>query len=204
MTISIVDYGMGNIGSVTRAISACGFKSTIASTAEDILQADKIILPGVGSYTKAMAELRSRGLEEAIIESAVEDDIPVLGICLGMQILSTLGHEHGETKGLGLIPGEVIRLTPQNALARVPHVGWNSVEILSPSPLFDGIPSGSDFYFVHSYHYQADDASNVLASTEHGGQFTCAVQKDNIFGMQFHPEKSQKLGLKLLQNFLEL
>ena len=204
MTISIVDYGMGNIGSVTRAISACGFKSTIASTAEDILQADKIILPGVGSYTKAMSELRARGLEEAIIESAVEDEIPVLGICLGMQILSTLGHEHGETKGLGLIPGEVIRLTPQDALARVPHVGWNSVEVLSQSPLFDGIPSGSDFYFVHSYHYQADDASNVLASTEHGGKFTCAVQKGNVFGMQFHPEKSQKLGLKLLQNFLDL
>ncbi|MEZ9340222.1 imidazole glycerol phosphate synthase subunit HisH [Vibrio splendidus] len=204
MTISIVDYGMGNIGSVTRAISACGFKSTIASTAEDILQADKIILPGVGSYTKAMSELRARGLEEAIIESAVEDEIPVLGICLGMQILSTLGHEHGETKGLGLIPGEVIRLTPQDALARVPHVGWNSVEILSQSPLFDGIPSGSDFYFVHSYHYQVDSASNVLASSEHGGKFTCAVQKGNVFGMQFHPEKSQKLGLKLLQNFLEL
>lgn len=204
MTISIVDYGMGNIGSVTRAISACGFKSTIASTAEDILQADKIILPGVGSYTKAMAELRARGLEDAIVESAVDDEIPILGICLGMQILSTLGHEHGKTKGLGLIPGKVIGLTPQDALARVPHVGWNSVEILSPSPLFDGIPSGSDFYFVHSYHYQADDTSHVLASTDHGGKFSCAVQKGNIFGMQFHPEKSQKLGLKLLQNFLEL
>ncbi|CDT77693.1 imidazole glycerol phosphate synthase, glutamine amidotransferase subunit with HisF [Vibrio coralliirubri] len=204
MTISIVDYGMGNIGSVTRAISACGYKATIASTAEDILQADKIILPGVGSYTKAMQELRARGLEEAILESAIEDEIPVLGICLGMQILSTLGHEHGETKGLGLIPGEVVRLRPQDVTARVPHVGWNSVEVLTTSPLFYGIPSGSDFYFVHSYHYQVESLSNVLAKTEHGGEFTCAVQKDNVFGMQFHPEKSQKLGLKLIQNFLEL
>ncbi|WP_076589008.1 imidazole glycerol phosphate synthase subunit HisH [Vibrio ostreicida] len=204
MTVSIVDYGMGNIGSVVRAIKACGFESSIASTAEDIMQADKLILPGVGSYTRAMQELRSRGLVDAIVESASVDDIPVLGICLGMQILSTLGHEHGETKGLNLIPGEIVRLSPNDKRSRVPHVGWNTVSSVCKSPLFEGVPDESDFYFVHSYHYVVEDKNHILAYSEHGGDFVCAVQKGNVFGTQFHPEKSQKLGLGLLKNFLEL
>ncbi|MDN3608490.1 imidazole glycerol phosphate synthase subunit HisH [Vibrio ostreicida] len=204
MTVSIVDYGMGNIGSVVRAIKACGFESSIASTAEDIMQADKLILPGVGSYTRAMQELRSRGLVDAIVESASVDDIPVLGICLGMQILSTLGHEHGETKGLNLIPGEIVRLSPNDKRSRVPHVGWNTVSSVCKSPLFEDVPDESDFYFVHSYHYVVEDKNHILAYSEHGGDFVCAVQKGNVFGTQFHPEKSQKLGLGLLKNFLEL
>lgn len=204
MTIGIIDYGMGNIGSVIRAISVCGFEATVAKTAEDIMRVDKIILPGVGSYAKAMQEIRQRNLEDALIESAINDQIPTLGICLGMQILSSLGSEHGDSKGLGLIEGNVVRLQSEQKDIRIPHVGWNSVHHDGSSPLFAGIPSGSDFYFVHSYHFDAQHAENVLATTEHGNRFTCVVGRDHIFGTQFHPEKSQQLGLRLLKNFLEL
>ncbi|ANS84162.1 Imidazole glycerol phosphate synthase subunit HisH [Vibrio scophthalmi] len=204
MTIAIVDYGMGNIGSVIRAISACGFKPSVAKTADDIMQADKIILPGVGSYSKAMYEIRQRGLEDAIIESAIDDEIPTLGICLGMQILSTLGSEHGESQGLGLIPGNVVRLESNSRDIRIPHVGWNNVKHDGTSPLFSGIPSGTDFYFVHSYYFDAANSENVLATTDHGNSFACAVYREHIFGTQFHPEKSQQPGLRLLKNFLEL
>jgi glutamine amidotransferase len=204
MTIAIVDYGMGNIGSVARAISVCGFEPVIAKHADDIMEADKILLPGVGSFAKAMQEIRGRGLEQAIIDSAIEDDIPVLGICLGMQILSTLGREHGESKGLDLIPGEVIRMEANSKHIRIPHVGWNSVEHNGDSVLFDGIPSGTDFYFVHSYHYSKVNSDNVVATSSHGEDFNCVVAKDNVFGTQFHPEKSQQAGLRLLKNFLEL
>lgn len=204
MTIAIVDYGMGNIGSVARAISVCGYEPVIASKADDIMMADKILLPGVGSFAKAMQEIRSRNLDQAIIESAIEDDIPILGICLGMQILSTLGFEHGESKGLDLIPGEVIRMAPKDKEIRIPHVGWNSVQHDGNSVLFNGIPTGTDFYFVHSYHFSGVDSSNVIATSSHGVTFNCVVGKGNVFGTQFHPEKSQRAGLRLLKNFLEL
>lgn len=204
MTIVIVDYGMGNIGSVARAISACGFEPSIATKAHDIMVADKILLPGVGSFAKAMKEIRARGLEQAIVESAIEDDIPVLGICLGMQILSTLGYEHGESKGLNLIPGNVVRMESQDTRIRIPHVGWNSVEHDGSSVLFEGIPSGTDFYYVHSYHFSGVDSVNVIAKSSHGMTFNSVVGKNNVFGTQFHPEKSQQAGLRLLKNFLEL
>ncbi|WP_154140342.1 imidazole glycerol phosphate synthase subunit HisH [Photobacterium damselae] len=204
MTIAIIDYGMGNIGSVSRAISACGFEPVIAKNADDVLQADKIILPGVGSYSKAMDEIRQRGLEEAIIESVVDDQIPTLGICLGMQILSTLGYEHGESKGLDFIPGDVVHFESERKDIRIPHVGWNSVFHNGESKLFSGIPSGSDFYFVHSYHFNTKNDENILATSEHGSRFISAVYRDHVFGTQFHPEKSQQFGLKLLKNFLEL
>ncbi|EGQ8088532.1 imidazole glycerol phosphate synthase subunit HisH [Vibrio cidicii] len=204
MTIAIVDYGMGNIGSVARAISACGYEPVIATKADDIMIADKILLPGVGSFAKAMQEIRNRGLEQAIVDSAIEDEIPILGICLGMQILSTLGYEHGESKGLNLIPGEIIRMKSLERNIRIPHVGWNSVEHDGSSVLFDGIPSGTDFYFVHSYHFSSVDSENVIATSSHGENFNCVVGKNNVFGTQFHPEKSQQAGLRLLKNFLEL
>ncbi len=204
MMVYIVDYGMGNIGSIKRAISACGFDSKIASTAQDIMVADKIILPGVGSFNKAMTEIRSRGLEAAIIRSALEDKIPTLGICLGMQILATEGQEHGKTEGLNLIPGTVSHLQSQKKDIRVPHVGWNSVSYTLESPIFTNIPSNSDFYFVHSYYFKTQCEMHTIAQTQHGETFTCAVHKDNIYGTQFHPEKSQQYGLKLLKNFLEL
>ncbi|MEH0760252.1 imidazole glycerol phosphate synthase subunit HisH [Vibrio sp. 16] len=204
MTIAIVDYGMGNIGSVARAILACGFEPVIAKNADEIMVADKILLPGVGSFAKAMYEIKKRGLDKPIIESAIEDDIPVLGICLGMQILSTLGYEHGESKGLNLVSGEVIRMESTEKSIRIPHVGWNSVVHDGSSVLFDGIPSGTDFYFVHSYHFSGVNPEDVIATSSHGAKFNSVVGKDNVFGTQFHPEKSQQAGLRLLKNFLEL
>ena len=204
MAIAIVDYGMGNIGSVARAIFACGFEPTIATTAEHVMEADKIVLPGVGSYFKAMEEIRSRGLEEAIIESAINDEIPTLGICLGMQILSTTGREHGNTKGLNLIPGDVVSMESSCKEIRIPHVGWNSVEHDGSSPLFEGITSGTDFYFVHSYRFSHENSATVIGSSSHGVRFSSAVGKGNVFGTQFHPEKSQQAGLRLIKNFLEL
>ncbi|MBI5482354.1 MAG: imidazole glycerol phosphate synthase subunit HisH [Deltaproteobacteria bacterium] len=200
-TVAIVNYGMSNVDSVARAVEECGGHPVVTSAAAELERAAAIILPGVGAYPDAMRNLRARGLEDVLREQVVERRIPFLGICLGMQMLATVGWEVEETRGLGWVPGEVRRL-PAVPGVRIPHIGWNEVEITRETPLLTGIESGVDFYFVHSYHFVCHDSTHEVARTPYCGGFTSAITKENIFGTQFHPEKSQKRGFQLLRNFL--
>jgi glutamine amidotransferase len=200
--VVIVDYGMCNLDSVARAVEECGGKALVTERARDLETGNRIILPGVGAFADAMKNIKQRGLDHALYEQAVERQIPFLGICLGMQLLASKGFEVEETDGLGLVPGEVRRLNPCGEDTRIPHVGWNEVHPVVDSPLFHGISPGRDFYFVHSYHLCPRDESNVLARTPYAGSFVSAVRSESIWGVQFHPEKSQRAGLQLLKNFL--
>lgn len=202
--VVITDYGMGNLDSVARAVQECGGNPLISQKAQDFQEAHYIILPGVGAFATGMKHLSTSGLQEILYEQVINQGIPFLGICLGMQLLATKGLEGGETNGLGWIEGEVKRLEPDQPDPRIPHVGWNEVIFNSPSPLFEGIPTGKDFYFVHSYHFSCQYPQEAIAHTPYSGKFVSAVNKDNIFGVQFHPEKSQRLGFHVLKNFLSL
>jgi glutamine amidotransferase len=202
--IAIIDYGMGNLDSVAHAVEECGCFPVITDKENDIGKADCIILPGVGSFTKAMHNLRDRGTDKLIRKEVLENGIPLLGICLGMQLLATRGSEGGMCDGLDLIPGEVNRLIPDKDNTKIPHVGWNEVNFDKSSLLFEGVPAGKDFYFVHSYHFICRDERDVLARTSYCGNFVSSVGRKNIFGVQFHPEKSLRIGLKVLNNFLSL
>lgn len=200
--VAIIDYGMANLDSVYRAVEECGGKPVIADQEGPIRDANRIILPGVGSFADAMDNLEQRALDKILHEHVIEKRIPFLGICLGMQMMATRGLEREPRDGLGWISGEVRRLEPQGEDTRIPHIGWNEVCVARPSPLFDGIEDGSDFYFVHSYHLAANDPEDVVARTNYAGSFVSAVQKEWLFGVQFHPEKSQRLGFQILKNFL--
>lgn len=200
----IVDYGMGNLCSVKRALEECGAEAIISDDPADCGRVDHIVLPGVGSFTDGMAALTSGGWVNALRYSAQENKTPLLGICLGMQLLADKGFEGGTTAGLGLIPGEVIRLVTDTPETRIPHVGWNEVNHLVKHPLFAGIDTGTDFYFVHSYHFVACNAKEILTLTPYCGSFVSAVARENIYGTQFHPEKSSRPGFQLLRNFLAL
>lgn len=202
--VAIVDYGMCNLDSVARAVEECGGKALVTERAQDFETANRIILPGVGAFADAMRNIKQRALDQILYEQAVEKRIPFLGICLGMQLLASKGFEVEETNGLGFVPGEVRRLNPSGEDTRIPHVGWNEVYPLPDSPLFRGITPGRDFYFVHSYQLCPRDESNVLARTPYAGGFVSAVQSGSIWGVQFHPEKSQRPGFQLLKNFLSL
>jgi imidazole glycerol-phosphate synthase subunit HisH len=197
--IVIVDYGMGNLHSVSKALERMGYESVIASDRETILQADAIILPGVGAFGKAMYELTQRDLA-AVIKEAARRNKPVLGICLGMQLLFTSSDEHGYHQGLNLLPGHVVRFEGDY---RIPHMGWNWLSFKHPHPLFKGLEEGH-VYFAHSYHIQADNPEDVIATTDYHQTVAAVVTRGNIYGMQFHPEKSGKLGLKLLERFAKL
>jgi imidazole glycerol-phosphate synthase subunit HisH len=203
MKVVIIDYGMGNLGSVRRALEECQADCCISAEPSDLAKATHIILPGVGAFSEAMRHLRERDWSETIQEAVKVHSIPLLGICLGMQLLADKGYEGGETPGLGLIPGEVEVMKPQTPKERIPHVGWNEIGKVGESPLFDDIPDGSDFYFVHSYHFKANNPENVIATTAYCGQFASAVASGTTFGVQFHPEKSQRSGFQLLRNFLK-
>ncbi len=197
--IVIVDYGMGNLHSVSKALERMGYDSVIASDRETILEADAIILPGVGAFGKAMYELTQRDLA-AVIKEAARRNKPVLGICLGMQLLFTSSDEHGYHQGLNLLPGHVVRFEGEY---RIPHMGWNWLSFKHPHPLFKGLEEGH-VYFAHSYHIQADNPEDVIASTDYHQTVAAVVTRGNIYGMQFHPEKSGKLGLALLERFAKL
>ena len=203
--ISIVNYGMGNIRSVQSALSFLGVENRVAVTAEEISTSDKLILPGVGSFRQAMENIRERGLLEPLNHTVTELGVPILGICLGMQLLADSGDEDGPSAGLGWIPGTVKRFQFPDSSLKIPHVGFNSVEF-DPlgSALFRGLGASSDFYFVHSYRLVTDSPHWVTAWSEYGERFGAAVQKDSVFGTQFHPEKSQSNGLKVLRNFAGL
>ena len=203
---AIVDYGLCNINSIARALEEQEARVERARDPHVIERADRIVLPGVGAYGRAMANLNEWRLKNAILERTARSDVPFLGICLGMQLMSTTSEEHGQHVGLGLIEAAVVRLSPTQAMERVPHIGWNSVAPGGGTPLFDGIPANSDFYFVHSYHMLPRDRSAVVGETPYCGGIASAVQVPGraIFGTQFHPEKSQRYGMRLLKNFLSV
>lgn len=196
--ICLLDYGAGNLRSVRNAIEYLGYDCITTDAAEDISAASHLVIPGVGSYPAAMQELHQRNLVQPIKDFAATGR-PILGICLGMQILSMKGNEHEPCVGLELIPGTVDLLASGSLI--LPHVGWNSLLLHHPHPCFERIKSGLDFYFVHSYCFQTS-SDYALAATEYGSTFTSVVAKDNVIGVQFHPEKSQDAGLKLIENFL--
>jgi glutamine amidotransferase len=203
--IAIVDYGMGNLKSIQNMLKVIGFESIITCLADDIKTADKLILPGVGAFDNAVQNIERLKLREILQAKVLEEKTPIMGICLGMQLL-TDGSEEGELAGLGFLKGKTVRFNfnGQNGRHKIPHMGWNTVNLQKKSRLFENMYPESRFYFVHSYHVISAEQQDSLCSTLHGYEFTSAVEKDNIFGVQFHPEKSHKFGMKLLNNFAEL
>jgi imidazole glycerol-phosphate synthase subunit HisH len=203
--VAIVDYGMCNLDSVRRAFEELGANAFVTDDPVGLERADRIVLPGVGAFPDAMRNLRARGLDDALAKQVVDGGAPFLGVCLGMQLLATVGHEVEKTEGLRWFDADVVRLTPSTPDERVPHIGWNEVDVTADdSPLFAGIPPRADFYFVHSFHVVSRLSADVLATTPYCGGFTAAIARDNVFATQFHPEKSQAHGVRLLRNFLEL
>ncbi|MBF0211923.1 MAG: imidazole glycerol phosphate synthase subunit HisH [Magnetococcales bacterium] len=207
--IMVIDYGSGNLRSVAKALETAGARVVVSGQAADLRQADHLVLPGVGAFADCRRNLDEAGLTQPILDH-IQAGKPFLGICVGMQLLFTEGHEFGIHPGLDLVPGQVIRFAndmpdPHHAPQRlkIPHMGWNRIHPTGAHPLWNGIPDGSHCYFVHSYHGVADQAAMVAAWCEHGIPFAAAVARDNLFGTQFHPEKSQDVGLKLLKNFVE-
>ncbi len=212
--IALVDYGISNLRSVQKAFEHLGREVTRVDTPARLAQADRVILPGVGAFPAGMRGLRERGLSEPIRQAACEGK-PLIGICLGMQLLFESSDEMGETRGLGLLPGRVTKIRgaqgtgqeavhlPHSAL-KVPHVGWNQLEVVRHHPLLRDLVSGSHAYFVHSYAVYPDQRDIVLATTDYGGPFASIVGQGSVCGLQFHPEKSQAVGLKLLSHFLEM
>lgn len=202
MKVAIVNYGMGNLGSVRRAFEELGAEAMIANHPSALYDANRIVLPGVGAFAEGMAHLNQGGWSVALHDLVAEQGKPLLGICLGMQMLAVEGHEGGVTPGLGLIPGQVRRLDELGCTLRIPHVGWNEVCQAREDILFKGIPSAADFYFVHSYAFVPEQHADLLASVPYGVDLTAAVRRNHVFGCQFHPEKSSKAGRRLLSNFL--
>ena len=204
METAIIDYGMGNLLSVQRAFEKCGSDAVIIDNPLELRDAEHIVLPGVGAFPDAMDNLRKNGWIEELNRAVLEKETPLLGICLGMQLLADKGYEVRECDGLGYIPGEIVRFTQTQEKERIPHVGWNEILKREDSPLFDGIADGTNYYFVHSYHFQVANEENIATVTPYCGEFVSSVVKDNIVGTQFHPEKSQKAGFKLIKNFLSM
>ncbi|MBS3649750.1 imidazole glycerol phosphate synthase subunit HisH [Pseudaminobacter sp. 19-2017] len=212
MRVAIIDYGSGNLRSATKAFERAARGAGIAAEidltadAERVRSADRLVLPGVGAYADCAAGLRAvEGMWEAVEEAAIERAKPFFGICVGMQLMSERGLEKTVTSGLGWIPGDVKEMTPSDPSLKIPQIGWNTIHVKHPHPLFEGIPTGEaglHAYFVHSYHLDATRPEDVLAVTDYGGPVTAAVARDNLAGTQFHPEKSQALGLALIANFL--
>lgn len=200
--VAIIDYDAGNIKSVEKAMALLGQQVEITREPDAIRRADKVILPGVGSFGDAMGKIRQYGLDD-VIRQVVEDGIPFLGICLGLQLLFERSDEAPGVNGLGILKGEILRIPDAPGL-KIPHMGWNSLEFPNEGRLFKGLPEESYVYFVHSYYLKAADAGIVTATTEYGVQIHASVEKDRVFACQFHPEKSGDAGLQILKNFAEL
>jgi imidazole glycerol-phosphate synthase subunit HisH len=201
MTVAVVDYGMGNLRSVAKALEAVGARVCVCADPDDLRKAERIVLPGQGAFRDCISNLRATGLIEALTEQVRHSGKPFLGICLGLQLLADVSHENGIFEGLGWIPGRVERLTVNEPSLKLPHIGWNDVAF-GETVLANGLRKNPIFYFDHSYHFLPQTPSVVSASCDYGGTFTAAVQMDNMFAVQFHPEKSQEIGLRLLRNFL--
>ncbi len=197
--VGIIHYRMGNVTSVRNAFEFLGVPVKIVETPQALNEVTHIVLPGVGAFYEGMKNLRELGFAEALVTAAVKEKKPLLGLCLGMQLLASSGNEGGESEGLDLIPGRVNRL-PEGQ-ERVPHVGWNTANVVRPNDLIKAV---ADFYFVHSYYVAAEDTATVIATTDYGITFPSAVARGKIYGVQFHPEKSDKAGLEILQNFARL
>jgi imidazole glycerol-phosphate synthase subunit HisH len=202
MKVGIINYGMGNLNSVRRSFEEIGVEVVIANQPNALYEVDRIVLPGVGAFSEGMAQLTNGGWIIAIHETVVQQKKPLLGICLGMQMLADCGLEGGETPGLSLISGSVKRIDSLGCDQRIPHMGWNEVHYHSGHPLYQHIPDRSDFYFVHSYAFEPANSIDLIGTTEYGCSLTAVIAKNNIFGCQFHPEKSSKAGRQLLKNFL--
>lgn len=203
-TVAVVDYDMGNTDSVIRALSECGGNPILTRNARDFSEASHIVLPGVGAFDKGMRNLIGLGVNNILEEQVIEKRKPFLGICVGMQLLASSGVENSSTSGLGWIKGDVSKLLPTDQGERVPQLGWNDVYARGDPLLFSEIPQGTDFYFANSYHFNCNEEREILATTQYCGTMVSAVKKNNIYGVQFHPEKSQKYGLLLIRNFLRL
>jgi glutamine amidotransferase len=200
--IGIIDYGMGNLLSVQHALNFLGAEAEVCTHPRQLSDIKRIVLPGVGAFGDCIRNLRQKGFIQPLNDMVIRDGMPILGICLGMQVMARRSFEGGEHEGLGWIDGDVIRIQPEDASLRVPHIGWNEVHYRKDSPLFDRLPTSCDFYFVHSYFIHCDDQGVVDATCQYGLNITAAVRKNNIFATQFHPEKSQDYGLRILENFL--
>jgi imidazole glycerol-phosphate synthase subunit HisH len=201
MSISIIDYGMANLRSVQKAFEQVGHRAEIISRPEQIEAADKVVLPGVGAFQDAVATLRAQELDAPVIRH-IERGKPFLGICLGLQMLFDVGYEDGEHRGLGVLRGKCVRFDVDRTMGlKVPHMGWNQLDVRRPSPLFNGLPEGAGVYFVHSYHVEPEDPNVIATTTDYGVPFVSSVWRDNVMATQFHPEKSQKVGLQILANF---
>jgi len=200
--VGIIDYGMGNILSVKNVFEKAGAEVKVCTGPDDICGVSKLVLPGVGAFEDCMLNLRSRGLIEPLNEMVLKKAVPILGICLGMQVMARKSFENGEHGGLGWFDAEVIRLTPQDRTLRIPHVGWNDISYAKDSFLFNGLPKHPDVYFVHSYYMKCNRIEEIEATFDYSGEFAAAVRKNNIAGMQFHPEKSQDIGQIVIRNFL--
>ena len=201
--IAIIDYGMGNLASVLKAIRSLRMEVVITSDPKEIYESSLIILPGVGSFEQGMKNLKDRGLIELLTEEVIHNKKPFLGICLGMQLLSSSSDEGESISGLNWIEGRVVKINSDDKSIKIPHMGWNDVKISNNSKLYKKVENNSSFYFVHSYHFVPKDKTIISGTCEHGSQLVASIEKDNIFATQFHPEKSHDIGTELLMNFLK-
>jgi len=201
--VAIVDYGMGNLHSVKRKLERIGVDPQVTSDPDDLLRADKLVLPGVGHFGKAMKHLATLGLVASLNEAVTVRNKPILGICLGMQLLASRSEE-GDAEGLGWIDADVVRFAIHDRRLKVPHIGWNGVRVSRSDALLEGVTADTEFYFVHAYHLVCRDRRDVLCETDYGYRFTSAVARGNVYGVQFHPEKSHDAGEALLRNFVRI
>lgn len=204
MTIAIIDLGISNIASVKNTLENLGFNSIVTSSPEDLNNKKKIILPGVGSFPKAMQAIKLKNWDRILKKKIYDEKSSILGICLGMQILGSIGYEIERTEGLNFIEGSIESFEKYKCDLLLPHVGWNEVHYSKSNPMFEKIPNNSDFYFVHSYIFREKDKENISATTKYKINFTSAIKKNNIWGVQFHPEKSSVAGKQLLSNFANI
>ncbi|MBQ4826407.1 imidazole glycerol phosphate synthase subunit HisH [Leisingera sp. HS039] len=208
MLTAIIDYESGNLHSAEKAFQRMAREMdagevVVTSDADVVARADRLVLPGDGAFPACAAELRGhKGIYDAMVEAVEQKGRPFLGICVGMQLMATTGHEYQETPGLGWVGGDVVKITPADTSLKVPHMGWNDLVIETDHPVFDGIESGDHVYFVHSYHFRAADPAERLAHVDYAGDVTAVIGRDTMLGMQFHPEKSQATGLRMIGNFL--
>ncbi len=208
MLTAIIDYESGNLHSAEKAFKRMARECdagevVVTSDADVVARADRIVLPGDGAFPACAAELRGhKGIYDAMVEAVEQKGRPFLGICVGMQLMATTGHEYSETPGLNWVAGDVVKISPSNPALKVPHMGWNDLIIDNPHPVLEGITAGEHVYFVHSYHFQVADPAQRLAHVDYAGDITAIIGRDTMLGMQFHPEKSQGIGLRMIGNFL--